>query len=206
MSTSSLILSPAIIGDAVAEIRRRVPRASRDKFPEDFAAPTALYLGVALTTVFPMLPPSDLASSCGVNAPDALEFSGLVDLAARSTWIDPGALHAACAIIAGASVEPATNFLRCDDPSEARPPAPRVPKTARERAFERDRRAASEQPQFGPVPLSEITRLHRLHCRWPIGDPANPDFHFCGQRVDGAGVYCAEHRFRSIARRPEAAP
>jgi GcrA cell cycle regulator len=28
-------------------------------------------------------------------------------------------------------------------------------------------------------------------CRWPIGDPAKKDFHFCGQ--DTKAVYCAAH-------------
>jgi GcrA cell cycle regulator len=31
-------------------------------------------------------------------------------------------------------------------------------------------------------------------CRWPIGDPDNENFHFCGAPPDADHVYCAHHR------------
>jgi GcrA cell cycle regulator len=54
-----------------------------------------------------------------------------------------------------------------------------------------------------PVPLPEpvipleqrksIETLMAHDCRWPIGDPQNADFHFCGkQKVDGH-PYCDFH-------------
>jgi len=33
-------------------------------------------------------------------------------------------------------------------------------------------------------------------CRWPIGDPLEPGFGYCGCAVDGGAVYCLEHRAR----------
>ena len=30
-------------------------------------------------------------------------------------------------------------------------------------------------------------------CRWPIGDPAKPDFHYCGQLPQSGRVYCSTH-------------
>ncbi len=30
-------------------------------------------------------------------------------------------------------------------------------------------------------------------CRWPIGDPQKPGFHFCGERRDGTKPYCKGH-------------
>jgi GcrA cell cycle regulator len=30
-------------------------------------------------------------------------------------------------------------------------------------------------------------------CRWPFGDPAAPDFHYCGQLPQTAGPYCDTH-------------
>ena len=30
-------------------------------------------------------------------------------------------------------------------------------------------------------------------CRWPIGDPRDPDFHFCGKPCVPGKPYCAEH-------------
>ena len=30
-------------------------------------------------------------------------------------------------------------------------------------------------------------------CRWPIGDPGEPDFHFCGRKKFGSLPYCEHH-------------
>ena len=38
-------------------------------------------------------------------------------------------------------------------------------------------------------------------CPWPIGDPREPSFHFCGAaRAEPGRPYCAEHRAKSIKR------
>lgn len=42
-----------------------------------------------------------------------------------------------------------------------------------------------------PISLLELN-LHT--CRWPIGDPATDDFHFCGGKVETSDVYCEVHR------------
>lgn len=34
-------------------------------------------------------------------------------------------------------------------------------------------------------------------CLWPIGDPANIDFHFCGNQTVAGRPYCAEHCARA---------
>ncbi len=48
----------------------------------------------------------------------------------------------------------------------------------------------------------------RAACEWPIGDPGEPDFRFCGKKALNAGPYCAEHESRAhvaqLARRPAA--
>lgn len=33
-------------------------------------------------------------------------------------------------------------------------------------------------------------------CRWPLGDPLQPGFGYCGCQVDEGSVYCATHRAR----------
>ena len=41
-------------------------------------------------------------------------------------------------------------------------------------------------------------------CRWPIGDPADPDFHYCGQLPQSASPYCNTHdrlSYQSLSRR-----
>ena len=35
--------------------------------------------------------------------------------------------------------------------------------------------------------------LKESHCKWPIGDPAEEDFHFCGHARHGESVYCEFH-------------
>jgi GcrA cell cycle regulator len=54
-----------------------------------------------------------------------------------------------------------------------------------------------------PVPLEElviplherasILTLKESMCRWPIGDPTEDDFHFCGRKKVGALPYCEHH-------------
>jgi GcrA cell cycle regulator len=47
------------------------------------------------------------------------------------------------------------------------------------------------------VPISEpvtISELRESMCRWPIGDPAQPDFRFCGaKKLPDQGPYCVCH-------------
>ena len=38
-----------------------------------------------------------------------------------------------------------------------------------------------------------LDRVHHNACRWPLGDPKLPDFHFCGEDVDGNRPYCLHH-------------
>lgn len=35
--------------------------------------------------------------------------------------------------------------------------------------------------------------LKLTSCRWPIGDPKDPDFHFCGEQSVTGKPYCQEH-------------
>jgi GcrA cell cycle regulator len=55
--------------------------------------------------------------------------------------------------------------------------------------------------------------LREHMCRWPLGDPSQADFRFCGGRSGPGGAYCAHHAAvayqpahdRRRDRRPEAA-
>ncbi|MCJ7526854.1 MAG: GcrA cell cycle regulator [Methyloceanibacter sp.] len=65
------------------------------------------------------------------------------------------------------------------------------------------------KPQFeteldlAPAPLAElviplherasILTLKEAMCRWPIGDPGEPEFHFCGRKKCGTLPYCDHH-------------
>jgi len=113
--------------------------------------------------------------------------------------------------------------MRADGRSEAHlPRAPRTRNPSRptqhlrmlERSFGEYEAACSakERPlPPGVKPVTIITLDHR-HCRWPIGDPAMPDFRFCGDTKVPGLSYCEAHHWRAhdrpvrVARSPLEAP
>lgn len=71
-----------------------------------------------------------------------------------------------------------------------------------------DGAAKSSRPEMKPVipepefiaPLvleggvrTTVTTIKNNMCKWPIGDPAGDDFHFCGQPTLSGKSYCAYH-------------
>jgi GcrA cell cycle regulator len=49
-----------------------------------------------------------------------------------------------------------------------------------------------------------IVDLNESTCRWPIGDPTLPEFHFCGAaKTPGGGPYCAHHSRIAYQPHPE---
>jgi GcrA cell cycle regulator len=50
------------------------------------------------------------------------------------------------------------------------------------------------EPESDPA-TAKVTLLHLTEqtCKWPIGDPGTPSFHFCGQRAELGLPYCAAH-------------
>lgn len=55
-----------------------------------------------------------------------------------------------------------------------------------------------EEPQKPATPVIEETniplvKLDNHTCRWPIGDPKDEDFCFCGKRIKTGQTYCEEH-------------
>jgi GcrA cell cycle regulator len=38
-----------------------------------------------------------------------------------------------------------------------------------------------------------VSTIGQNQCKWPIGDPASEDFHFCGQGASAGKPYCAYH-------------
>ena len=39
--------------------------------------------------------------------------------------------------------------------------------------------------------------LNESRCKWPVGDPKNAAFAYCGDTRDGKSVYCSFHRFKA---------
>jgi GcrA cell cycle regulator len=60
---------------------------------------------------------------------------------------------------------------------------------------------ADAEPELLPleelvIPLAErasILTLKEPMCRWPIGDPGDPEFHFCGRKKCGSLPSCEHH-------------
>ncbi len=54
-----------------------------------------------------------------------------------------------------------------------------------------------------PAPVQRPTKaMHRMqgkgpNCLWPIGDPGDQDFHFCGEPAVAGKPYCGEHCARA---------
>jgi GcrA cell cycle regulator len=42
-----------------------------------------------------------------------------------------------------------------------------------------------------------VETLEEVSCRWPIGDPQHPEFHFCGAEKVPGSVYCPMHHIRA---------
>lgn len=44
-----------------------------------------------------------------------------------------------------------------------------------------------------PTGTATILALGDRSCKWPVGDPLAPDFHFCGKHAAQGMPYCLEH-------------
>jgi len=49
--------------------------------------------------------------------------------------------------------------------------------------------------------LVKLTDLDNHTCRWPIGDPKDENFHFCGKKIKTGQTYCDEHSAIAFVRR-----
>ena len=59
-----------------------------------------------------------------------------------------------------------------------------------------------EDKRLNLLQLSEST------CKWPIGDPADADFHFCSHEADNGRSYCEFHHslaYQGVRRRRQTA-
>ena len=89
-------------------------------------------------------------------------------------------------------------FLR-QGPGDQQAPIPPAP----------PRRLVPAKPSPEIADKTSLLDLSDKVCRWPMGHPGEPDFHFCGQQVNPGFPYCVEHCGRAYqaqlprgARRP----
>jgi len=89
-------------------------------------------------------------------------------------------------------------FLR-QGPGDQQAPIPPAP----------PRRLVPAKPSPAIEGKTSLLDLTEKICRWPMGHPGEPDFHFCGEAVNPGYPYCVEHCGRAYqaqlprgARRP----
>jgi GcrA cell cycle regulator len=73
-------------------------------------------------------------------------------------------------------------FIR-QGPSDQQAPIPPAP----------PRRLVPAKPSAEVADKTSLLDLNEKICKWPIGHPGEPDFHFCGQAANPGFPYCVEH-------------
>jgi GcrA cell cycle regulator len=73
-------------------------------------------------------------------------------------------------------------FVR-QSPGEQQSPIPPAP----------PRRLVPAKPSPEIADKTGLLDLNEKICKWPIGHPGEPDFHFCGQPANPGFPYCVEH-------------
>lgn len=73
-------------------------------------------------------------------------------------------------------------FLR-QGPGDQQAPIPPAP----------PRRLVPAKPSPEIADKTSLLDLTEKICKWPIGHPGEPDFHFCGEKVNPGFPYCVEH-------------
>ncbi|WP_353227171.1 GcrA family cell cycle regulator [Novosphingobium sp.] len=73
-------------------------------------------------------------------------------------------------------------FLR-QGPGDQQAPIPPAP----------PRRLVPARPSAEIADKTSLLDLNDRICRWPVGHPGEPDFHFCGDKVNPGFPYCVDH-------------
>ncbi|MEA3008511.1 MAG: GcrA cell cycle regulator [Sphingomonadales bacterium] len=68
-------------------------------------------------------------------------------------------------------------------PGEQQSPIPPAP----------PRRLVPAKPSLEIADKTSLLDLNEKICKWPIGHPGEPDFHFCGNQANPGFPYCVEH-------------
>lgn len=55
------------------------------------------------------------------------------------------------------------------------------------------RRLVPAKPSADIAGKTSLLELNDKICKWPLGHPGEPDFHFCGQAINPGFPYCLEH-------------
>jgi GcrA cell cycle regulator len=79
--------------------------------------------------------------------------------------------------------------------SPTRSDRPRYPKAPRRmlRAILQEPVIIEEEPEPEPGEWTTVLTLKERMCKWPIGNPGEPNFRFCGRRAGEGFPYCPDH-------------
>ena len=55
------------------------------------------------------------------------------------------------------------------------------------------RRLVPARPSAEMAGKTSLLDLNDKICKWPLGHPGEPDFHFCGEKVNPGFPYCVQH-------------
>ena len=55
------------------------------------------------------------------------------------------------------------------------------------------RRLVPAKPSADMADKTSLLELNDKICKWPLGHPGEPDFHFCGQPINVGFPYCLKH-------------
>ena len=109
-------------------------------------------------------PRVDVAAESSVNASPSQPIPGPASDLPKIVSVGPG------------------GFLR-QGPGDQQAPIPPAP----------PRRLVPAKPSAEIAGKTTLLDLSEKVCRWPMGHPGEPDFHFCGQPVNPSFPYCVEH-------------
>lgn len=121
----------------------------------------------------PEVQESEQAEPAGIAPADA---AGLDEPPAAVTAPDP--VEAQPRVV---SVGPG-GFLR-QGPGDQQAPIPPAP----------PRRLVPAKPSAEVSHKTSLLELNERICKWPIGHPGEPDFHFCGKKSNPGFPYCVDH-------------
>ena len=159
----------------------RKPAAPRTKAPRAEAAPKPSPAAPVVTA--PMPAPAPASTPVAAPATPSRPVSSPATAATGRPSSSPAAAPATSGTteIQMRSVGPG-GFLRLG-PGDQQAPIPPAP----------PRRLVPAKPSADIAGKTSLLDLNDKVCKWPLGHPGEPDFHFCGDKINPGFPYCVAH-------------
>ena len=136
-------------------------------------------------------PVIEKAASAPKPAPAPVAVSAPEPVAPKPAPVAAAPVAAPAAAAAPASDAPPAPVMRSigpggfqrQNPHEQQAPIPPAP----------PRRLVPAKPSAEMSEKTSLLELNDRICKWPLGHPGEPDFHFCGNQVNPGFPYCLAH-------------